>query len=291
MSATPEGESPAGSRVAVLTRPAGQSAEIAERLRALHWQVHDWPALLLTGLPAIDVPQPGAFDLVMCVSGNAVRFYFEQLATARGAPSVAWPVDVPIAVVGPSSAQAVRLAGGERVQLIAPAEDAPSFDSEALWARLQALPELPRKVLIVRGGEGPAGQGRSWLAERLTEAGVQVTLHAAYRRTAAIWPEQRMRQLRAWRAGELRPVWHLSSREALTSVLQQVGTTAAIAGWVGSRIVVGHARIAQALVRVADSCGAATQVTQGPGAPADPARIVIQTSMPTDAAVFATLVN
>jgi len=280
-----------GSHVAILTRPAGQSAELAECLLAQGWQVYDWPALLLTGLPAIDVPQPSAFDLVMCVSGNAVRFYFEQLAAARGTAEAAWPRDVPIAVVGPTSAAAVRAASNGRIDVIAPPLDAPSFDSEALWARLQSLPQMPRKVLIVRGGEGPQGHGRSWLAERLVESGAQVTLHAAYRRTAAIWPAQRMRQLRAWRASGLRPVWHVSSREALTSILQQVGTTAAIAGWAGSRIVVPHARIAQALVEIADSCGAATRVAAGPGTAADPACIVIQTSMPTDAAVFATIVN
>lgn len=283
--------SPGSPHVAILTRPAGQSEALAQRLRAHDWQVYDWPALLLTGLPAIDVPQPHAFDLVMCVSGNAVRFYFEQLAAARGTAQAAWPRGVPIAVVGPASAAAVHAASDEGIELIAPPDDAPSFDSEALWARLQTLPSLPRKVLIVRGGEGPQGHGRSWLAERLTAAGAQVTLHAAYRRSAAIWPAQRMRQLRAWRASGLRPVWHISSREALASILRQVGTSAAVAGWAGSRLVVGHPRIAQAVVDAADSCGAATRVVTGPGAASDPACIVIQTSMPTDAAVFETIVN
>ncbi len=287
----PHDDAPPATRRVVLTRPAGQSALLVEALHAAGWQVHDWPALLLTGLPALDVPHPGAFDLVMCVSGNAVRFYFEQLATARGTESVVWPVGVPIAVVGPSSAQAVRDAGGARIDVIQPADDVATFDSEALWARLSALPELPRNVLIVRGGAGPTGEGRSWLAERLTQAGAHVTLYSAYRRAPAIWPAQRLRQLRAWRAGGHRPVWHISSREALSAIVDQIGPEDAVAGWLGARVVVGHPRIADALERVVLSCGAATRRTEGPGAAAEPSRVVIQTSMPTDAAVLATIVN
>ncbi|GAA5234715.1 uroporphyrinogen-III synthase [Verticiella sediminum] len=275
---------------AVLTRPAGQSAELAARLRALGWRVHDWPALLLTGLPAIDVPQPGAFDLVIFVSGNAARFYLEQLATARGTLRVGWPADVAVGAVGPSSAGAVRRLLGDTVELLAPAPDAPVFDSEALWAVLSRGP-LPREVLIVRGGEGREGHGRPWLAGRLADAGVRVTLYAAYRRAPARWPAYRLRQLRAWRAAGRHPVWHVSSREGLAAILQQVGPADAVAGWTGGRVVVGHPRIADAVAAVAHSCGVATRRYEGPGAAPESSAVVIQTTLPHDDAVLATIVN
>src|SRR5690606_33283513 len=92
-------------QVAILTRPAGQSANLARELRIRGWKVYDWPALLLTGLPAIQVPDPAQFDLVMFVSGNAARFFFQQLACASGlAQAVDWPAAVPAATVGLGSA-------------------------------------------------------------------------------------------------------------------------------------------------------------------------------------------
>lgn len=275
----------------VLTRPAGQSGELAARLSQLGWRVHDWPALVLTGLPAIDVPQPGAFDFVVFVSGNAARFYLEQLAAARGVDRVRWPRDVKVGAVGPASAGTVRRLVGADATIVAPPADAPVFDSEALWEQVQALPEPPRAVLIVRGGEGREGHGRPWLAAQFVAAGAQVTLYAAYRRTPAVWPAYRLRQLRAWRAAGHHPVWHVSSREGLAAIVAQLGPQAAVDGWSGGRVVVGHPRIADALAQLAHSCGRATRRVEGPGATTEPGCVVIQTTLPHDDAVLATIVN
>src|SRR5690606_37891444 len=148
---------------------------------------------------------------------------------------------------------------GGAARLIHPPEDAPSFDSEALWAELQRLRLEPRKVLIVRGGRGVEGHGRSWMAEQFRSVGADVTLYAAYRREPVVWPPQRRRQLRAWRAGSLRPVWFLSSREALDALVRQMGASDLLAHWMGCRIIVPHERIGQAVGLLANSCGIATR--------------------------------
>nr|MBF0685160.1 uroporphyrinogen-III synthase [Pseudomonas sp.] len=278
--------------MAILTRPAGQSAGLASALRLRGWKVYDWPALLLTGLPAVQVPDPAQFDLVMFVSGNAARFYFEQLACASGlAQPVVWPAEVPAATVGLGSAQAVRECAGDTVRLVHPPPDAANFDSEALWAEMQRLDLRPRRVLIVRGGRGLQGHGRSWLAEQFQAAGTEVTLYAAYRREPVVWPPQRRRQLRAWRAGSLCPVWFLSSREAVDALVQQMGAKAILTYWTGCRVIVPHPRIAQEISQLADSCGIATRPVGGAPTEPDPQAIMIQTCMPHDDAVLEAIVN
>lgn len=280
-----------GVPIAILTRPAGQSQALAQALRAQGWQVCDWPALLLTGLPAIDVPDPSAFDMVMFVSGNAVRFYFQQLACMRGSEAVAWPRDVLAATVGPGSTRALRECASHPIRVVQPSADAPVFDSEALWAEILRQDLRLQEVLIVRGGRGAEGHGRGWLAERLAGAGARVTLYAAYRRAPAVWPAQRLRQLDAWHASGQRPVWLISSREALDAIVGQLGAERAARAWKGCRIIAPHPRIAQAIATLAGSCGLATQVSDAPVSRPDPEGIVIQTCMPHDDAVLNAIVN
>jgi uroporphyrinogen-III synthase len=278
--------------VAILTRPAGQSTQLACALRMRGWKVYDWPALLLTGLPAVKVPDPAQFDLVMFVSSNAARFYFQQLACASGLASpVVWPASVPAATVGLGSAQAVRECAGDVVSVIHPPPDAASFDSEALWAELQRRGARPRRILIVRGGRGEEGHGRSWLTERFQADGAEVTLYAAYRRDPMVWPPQRRRQLRAWRAGKLRPVWFLSSREAVEALVQQMGAKTMLTYWTGCRLIVPHIRIARFIDQLAESCGIATCPVQAGCARPDTEAIMIQTCMPHDDAVLEAIVN
>lgn len=281
-----------GRQVAILTRPAGQSAMLARALHMRGWKVYDWPALLLTGLPAVKVPDPSQFDLVMFVSGNAARFYFQQLACASGlANPVVWPAAVPAATVGLGSAQAVRECAGQGITIIHPPQHAANFDSEALWAELQRLGARPRKVLIVRGGQGEQGHGRGWLAEQFQADGAEVTLYAAYRRDPMIWPPQRRRQLRAWRAGKLCPVWFLSSREAVEALVQQMGAETMLMYWTGCRVLVPHPRIARFIDELAVSCGVATRPVQASSPEPDTEVIMIQTCMPHDDAVLEAIVN
>lgn len=283
---------PVSHPLAILTRPAGQSAPLARALRARGWEVCDWPALALTPLPAVDVPLPSAFDMVMFVSGNAVRFYFGQLAQTSGWESEGWPPSIPAATVGPGSARALLDCAGAAVRVIQPPAQAASFDSEALWAEIQRQELRPRNVLIVRGGQGGQGHGRGWLAEQFAARGARVTLYAAYRRGPAVWPPQRLGQLRAWQGAGRRAVWLVSSREALAAIVEHLGGAAqAMRLWQGGRIVAPHPRIAGAVADLARSCGVATTLGEGPSTAALAEGIVIQLCLPHDETVLNAIVN
>lgn len=276
--------------IAVLTRPAGQAAGLAARLAQAGWQACVWPALELTALEADRVPLPQEYDLVIFVSGNAVRFYTDQLA-ARQPEGTVWPLGVPAATVGPASAGAVGATLGAAVEVVRPPADAAAFDSEALWGELLRRGLTRGRVLIVRGGEGAAGQGRGWLAQRLAEAGADVSLHAAYRRRPAPWPQARAQRIHEWCARGVHPVWLLSSRQGVEAVYANLGQEFALDAWRGCRLVVPHERIAAAIAADAARCGIATGEAGGGARGADSHRIVIKVCMPHDDAVLAAIVN
>ncbi|AOK47763.1 uroporphyrinogen-III synthase [Burkholderia sp. MSMB617WGS] len=173
---------------AVLTRPDGQSAELAAQLAAAGLDVLDFPLIDIAPL-ADDAPLADAFArldayaLVVFVSPNAIDHALARLGAI-------WPHPLPIGVVGPGSVAALArhgiAAGAHRV--IAPREPGdggePHYDSESLFAEIVRAFDgeaklAGKRVLIVRGDGG-----REWLAERLREAGAEVELVAAYRRVS-----------------------------------------------------------------------------------------------------------
>jgi uroporphyrinogen-III synthase len=150
---------------------------------------------------------------------------------------MAWPATVRAGSTGPGTSAALREAGVPEGALVEPAADAPNFDSEALWVRLQALPWAGRRVLVVRGEEG-----RDWLAEHLRGAGAVVEFIAAYRRQppqpdAAGWA-----LLQAALAEPARHLWHFSSSESVA----QLRALAPQVDWSRSAALASHPRIAQA---------------------------------------------
>lgn len=274
--------------VAVLTRPAGQWQALGAQLEAFGWQVAAWPALQIQTRQAAQLPDPATFDLVMFVSGNAVRHYARQ----REALGLAgWPVSVPVAVVGPASAAAVRHSFGSAVPLLQPDAAAANHDSEALWQVLHDHPWAARRVLIVRGGDGAEGQGRGWLAERWRAAGAHVTLHSAYHRQPEPWPAQRQQCVRAWQDQARPVVWLWSSGEALQAVARQWGESVLAQCLRGSRCIVTHPRVAAQLEALAQRGGVATQQAL-PGQPSrrDDA-LVIQVCLPHDASIVGAFVQ
>jgi len=234
------------SRIAILTRPDGRNDVLAERLRGAGWHVVALPALVLEPLPQTQpLPRPHDYDLVVFVSGSAARLYLEQ---AAGLLPTGWPVAVPIAVVGPASARALRESPliGADTTVLHPAEHAPAHDSEALWHILSGRP-IPRRVLLVRGT-----QGRDWLAGRLADAGAQVTPHALYRRRPASWTPAAAAQLRDWAARGEQAVWLLTSGEGIDATAAAVREAGLQDWWRGCRFIVTHPRLAAHLRAAAD---------------------------------------
>ncbi|WP_418314854.1 uroporphyrinogen-III synthase [Piscinibacter sakaiensis] len=209
----PQQQRPIGRRV-IVTRPAEQAGPWVDGLRK---RGIDAVAVPLLGIE--DAPDPAAVDaawaalsdyaMLFFVSPNAVARFF-----ARRPPGRDWPDGVLAAVPGPGSSAVLRDQGIGDARIVEPAADAPSFDSESLWQRLQHMPWRNRRVLIVRG-EG----GRDWLASRLREAGAEVSWLAAYRRGAAALP-QAIRQLIGVALAEpQRHLWFFSSSEAIDHLL------------------------------------------------------------------------
>lgn len=212
---------------AILTRPAGRNTLVTNGLLRRGWRVEECPALDIREVfaDARDVPRPEAFDLIVFVSRAAVTGYQAQLSQFY--PSIQddvflWPQTTLTACMGPVTAASIRRAFGESVSIVHPEPDR-AQDSEALWPLLAALKQPLEKVLIVRGQDG-----REWLSQRLQERGLSVTLHHAYSRQVALWPQALCERFLALYQQGVLPTWLLTSPhgvEAIHTNLKSLGLT------------------------------------------------------------------
>lgn len=235
-----------------------------------HAQAHAWvQALAAHGVQAqalslIEIaPAPDAVALqaawaqipgcaaLMFVSANAVQHFM-----------AARPAHLPLAVplrlqawgTGPGT-QAALLAAGWQADLIrCPGADAPTFDSEALWALLcphapAATAPLASPVLVVRGANAQGHvAGRDWLTDQLRTAQVQVHTCAAYQRrapvlTAADWALGHS----ALRSG----AWWLFSSALAAQHAAQIWPNVPL---IQARALATHPRIAQSLRQLGWGC-------------------------------------
>ncbi len=226
----------AGLRV-IVTRPQDQAAGWVEALRTLGVDAVALP-LIGIGPPADTGPVRAAWQslatcaLAVFVSPNAVqRFFAERPA------GVAWPEGTLAGSTGPGTSAALRAAGIADAQLVEPAADAPSFDSEALWARISGRDWNGRRVLVVRGEDG-----RDWLASTLAERGARVDFVAAYRRVAPVAEAPSRALLDAAQREPERHLWVFSSSEAV----RHLQSMAPLADWSAALAAASHPRIAEA---------------------------------------------
>lgn len=216
----------------LVTRPRPQCAGWLARLAALGVSAVALP--LIEILPARETgPVQAAWaalpaaDLAVFVSPNAVEHFF---AHASGA----WPAQTLAACVGPGSAQALVERGVPAVQIVQPAADAASLDSEHLWEQLSPRRDWHGARVLLLRGDG----GREWLAERLTEAGAQVEAVTVYHRTGPRFSAAEQAQLDAVLAHPQGYVWLFSSAEAVGHLRGRP--------LVGQRAIATHPRIADA---------------------------------------------
>jgi uroporphyrinogen-III synthase len=220
----------------IVTRPAAQAAVWVDALRALGQPAQALPLIEIG--PADDTePLRQAWQalagcaLVMFVSANAVQAFF---ALAEGA---AWPAGVRAGATGPGTAAALRAVGLPEAAIVEPAADAPSFDSEALWARVSAEDWAGRQVLVVRGEEG-----RDWLADTLRGRGARVDFVSAYQRRVPLLDAAAQALLARALAVPAAHLWHFSSSQAVA----HLRALAPGADWSRSQAIASHPRIAQA---------------------------------------------
>jgi len=209
----------------IVTRPGREAQAWAEALEARGVPCETLPLIEIAALPeplALAQAWQGVPEhlAVMFVSANAVRFFMAARPAGWPMPSCrAWST-------GPGTRAALLAAGWPEGLIDSPAEDAPQFDSEALWGlvaqRVQAAvaSSLPKpSVLIVRGADA-RGQlaGRDWLALQLESAGLEVLQAVAYVRQAPLLtPAQQSLARQAVGDGS---AWLFSSSEAAQHLLQ-----------------------------------------------------------------------
>jgi uroporphyrinogen-III synthase len=240
----------------ILTRPAGQSRTWREALQTAGHEVLDWPLIETTAMPSSQDLDRAWLERASCqawmfVSAPAVQHFFAQRpAGADLAGSRYW-------ATGPGTRRALQQCGVPDEAIDAPPEDAGQFDTEHLWAAVQAQVTAwapGQTVAIVRGTEvSPEGQssaefqadqagvGRDWLAEQLTRAGVRVRWVVAYRRGPAHWDDVQCR--RARQAVHDGSIWVFSSSLAADYLAELLPETR----WANARAVATHDRIALVL--------------------------------------------
>jgi len=214
-SSAPSAAKPVEPPVVVVTRPRAQAPMLVAALERHGLRTHQFPLLDIAPTPNLEdlraaLSDPSRYALVVFVSPNAV-----QQAFAAMPEGFRWPQEVPVAVVGPASAQALATHGvappAHRVIRPGTHADDARQDSEALYAQLDVASLRGREVLIVRGNGG-----REWLADQLREAGVSVRAVEAYRRSVPVPDAAAWNALRAVLAG--RHAWTLTSSEAVRNL-------------------------------------------------------------------------
>lgn len=221
----------------LITRPEAQALPWVQRLQAQGVPALALPLIAIAPL-ADRVPLHQAWQrlpgtaLLMFVSANAVAQFFA--ARPAGQP---WPSETRAASTGPGTTAALLAAGVPLAQVVAPADDAPRLDSEALWARLATESWAGRRVLVVRGEDG-----RDWLAEQFAAAGADVAFLAAYRRAVPVLSAEEQAHLAAAVASPDTHVWWFTSSEAV----HHLQSLAPGLPWAAASAWASHPRIAQA---------------------------------------------
>lgn len=242
----------------IVTRPSQQAQHWAQALG--EWG-HEALAMPLIEIHLADAPQDswalqeawkslGSMHAIMFVSSPAVTGLFRTnqplslVETAQGAIDFVANEGRQIRFwsTGPGTNASLQAQGVRADQIDSPAADAPQFDSEALWARVQAQVQPGWRVLIVRGRDaGPSSdgrnQGRDWLAQQLLRLGAHVQTLIVYERRAPVWSAQRLQQCQAWLQDG--SIWLLSSSAALRNLPADLDVSQA-------RCICTHERIAQA---------------------------------------------
>jgi uroporphyrinogen-III synthase len=216
----------------IVTRPRPQCAAWLARLAELGVDAVALP--LIEILPATDAAPVAAawagladVDLAVFVSPNAVEQFFQHADRP-------WPAGTLAACVGPGSAQALLERGVPAAQIVQPAADAASLDSEHLWQQLSPRREWAGARVLLLRGDG----GREWLADQLAAAGAQVRAVTVYHRAGPRFDAAEQALLDTIRAEPSNFVWLFSSAEAVGHLQGQRLT--------GQRAIATHPRIAEA---------------------------------------------
>ena len=253
----------------IVTRPRLEADVWGKQLRALNFDAVALPLIHIGATADNDAVKKAwqnlhQYSAVMFVSSNAVRYFYPSNMPLAGVfiASTAIKSIVNLAVkaakprmwaTGPGTRDAL-LAQSVPADLIdSPASDAVQFDSEALWSRVQHQVKAGDKVLIVRGSsanstdvdgaESVRMNGRPWLADQLTAAGVLVDTVISYERSAPVFDAAELALVRQASADQ--SIWLFSSSEAVNNLRMLAGLDSGL-NWSNAKAIATHPRIAQA---------------------------------------------
>jgi len=208
----------------LVTRPQREAQAWVQALKAQGVDAQAFPLLDIVSLPdaaelALAWQQLPGHSAVMFVSANAVRCFMAARPAAAPTPTAqAWGT-------GPGTEAALLAAGWPAGLVRCPGADAAQFDSEALWALVQADVQRWRQdgqthtALIVRGADAQGQMaGRDWLARQMADAGLQVVQCSAYARQAPLLNAAQLADAR--RALSDGHWWLFSSSEAAVHLRQ-----------------------------------------------------------------------
>jgi uroporphyrinogen-III synthase len=253
-----------GAARVLVTRPLRDAQPWVEQLRQQGFDGAALPLIEITPVTAeVEVAalqrawqSLDDYAALMFVSGNAVEHFFKQKqAVAHGLraqnaikdiATTGLPAAVRFLAPGPGTAAALQAEGIAAAQIDAPPQDAPQFDSEALWHVIGRRGWAGRRVLVLRGqSRGAAGDarevsGRDWLVRQWQAAGARVDVLGVYERGAPSLDAAQI--VRAREASGDGTVWLFSSSEAVANLQGYRG----LAGidWSRARAVATHPRIA-----------------------------------------------
>ena len=233
---------------ALITRPEPEASRWVQALAVRGVPAHVLPLITIAAAPVTGeleakLGRLHQYAALMFVSGNAAQHFFGVCAQM---PNFSLPARAQAWAPGPGTSAVLRAQGWPPERIVQPPLDARQFDSEALWECVQGQVQSGQRVLIVRGGEGPAsaasgGQGRSWLTQQLQARGLTVDHVAVYWRRAPVFASEQ-KALARQAAGD-GTGWVFSSSESVDNLL------AAMPGqsWAQARAIATHPRIAQTL--------------------------------------------
>lgn len=214
----------------VVTRPAHQARELAEKIRAAGGRAILFPVLEILDAedlrPLLDLAaRLDEFDLAIFISPNAVAKAMNLITSSRTLPG-----SLQIAAIGRGSVKALAQFGITAV--IAPSR---RFDSESLLELPDFADMTGRRVVIFRGDGG-----RELLGDTLAARGARIEYAECYRRRR---PSTDCAPLmKAWARNELHAIV-VTSSEGLRNLFDMVGKLGQ--SWLRKTLlVVPHARIA-----------------------------------------------
>lgn len=228
----------------VLTRPVGQNHTLSYLLKEQLPQLNQIQLPLLAIVPNQDSAEEAKLkelvksaDLAIFVSPNAIECGMRLL-------NCDWPKNIPIAVIGGGSAEALQHRGitAEQGYQIYYPKNAENWDSEGLWAELNLskIKWVGQEILFLKGSGG-----REWLGQQFLDQGAKTHQVMTYRRVplsmeAPIW-ETLLQQIPS------KTAFFLSSSEAarhLSEVLHQSPLSSQ--SWLDSvTVICSHERIAR----------------------------------------------